>query len=368
MLNEQIANKIKTKISSLINQGLEIADAQKRIITINNSKTKKFRFNSDDYEVVKFNYIDKVAGYIVFNKTTKRMGQIKPLISSIAELVLYQSLLIEQIPGEEERLDKFIYEVLCGIDQNEEAVLAESKLFGIRLIDPEVVVVIHINDSILLESHKNPVIKYEDTVSRYKSNIRRAFESFYTTNPEHIIAYLGQNHFCIIRSLAGPNMEENIVSFKKTIRSFYQIVSSEIKQSCLMGIGNYYPGIEGLRHSYEEALSAIEIGSRTWNSEGVYHIDDFGVVAPLFAGINEHSINFSKELLKKINQNEETIKTLEVYFDFDMNLTRAAEKLHIHRNTLIYRFDRIAEILDLDPRNFEDAVRIKLAMLYPKLI
>lgn len=368
MLNEQIAKKIKAKIISLIHQEIEIANAQKQIITVSGLKTKKNRFNPDNYELVKFNYLDKTVGYIILNKAAKKMAQIKPLISSIAELVLYQSLLIEQIPGEEERLDKFIYEVLCGTNQDRETILAKSKLFGIKLIDPKVIIVIHINDLTLLESHKNPVIEYEDTVSRYKSNIRRAFESFYTTNPEHTIAYLGKNHFCIIRSLAGSSVEENIASFKKTIRSFYQIVSSEIKQSCFMGVGNYYPGVEGLRHSYEEALSAIEIGSRTWNSEGVYHIDDFGVVAPLFAGINEYSINFSKELLKKIDQSEETMKTLEVYFNLDMNLTRTAEKLHIHRNTLIYRFDRITEILNLDPRNFEDAVRIKLAMLYPKLV
>ena len=51
-----------------------------------------------------------------------------------------------------------------------------------------------------------------------------------------------------------------------------------------------------------------------------------------------------------------------------MSLNRTAEELKIHRNTLVYRLDRITETLSLDPRNFDDAVQIKLAILFTKFL
>ena len=135
-----------------------------------------------------------------------------------------------------------------------------------------------------------------------------------------------------------------------------------------MGVGNYHPGLEGLRQSYHEAGSAIELGAQTWDTDRVYHIDDFGVVAPLLSGVDESNIYFSRELLQRLGENTEIIQTLEAFFDFDMSLTRTAEKLGIHRNTLVYRLDRITDTLSLDPRAFDDAVQIKLAILYNRFV
>ena len=57
-------------------------------------------------------------------------------------------------------------------------------------------------------------------------------------------------------------------------------------------------------------------------------------------------------------------KTVEVFLDSNMSLTKTSKILKIHRNTLVYRLDKITENLGLDPRNFEDAVQLKLAMLF----
>jgi carbohydrate diacid regulator len=135
-----------------------------------------------------------------------------------------------------------------------------------------------------------------------------------------------------------------------------------------VGVGNYHPGLEGLRQSYQEALSAIELGAQMWDQDRIYHIDDFGVVAPLLSGVDESNIYFSRELLEKLGENSEIIQTLEAFFNFNMSLTQTSKHLNIHRNTLVYRLDRINDTLGLDPRNFDDAVQIKLAILFNKFV
>jgi carbohydrate diacid regulator len=57
------------------------------------------------------------------------------------------------------------------------------------------------------------------------------------------------------------------------------------------------------------------------------------------------------------------LKTVKAYFAENLNLTKAAERLHIHRNTLIYRLGKIKDLTGLDPEQFEDAVQIRLALI-----
>ena len=163
-------------------------------------------------------------------------------------------------------------------------------------------------------------------------------------------------------------MSAGLESFKKSLNAIYSILKSELKLPTTVGVGNYHPGLEGLRQSFHEAISAIELGAQTWDTDRIYHIDDFGVVAPLLSGVDESNIYFSRELLDRLGENNEIIQTLEAFFNFDMSLTRTAETLKIHRNTLVYRLDRITETLGLDPRAFDDAVQIKLAILYNRFV
>ncbi len=367
MLNPQTASRIRSKVADLIDQDLTITDADGQVL-IGGEHEPGTKLNPSDLGGVEVRYGNKIVGFIILEKPVPDQDRIAPLLRSIAELVLHQTLLMEQIPNQEERLDKFVYDLLHSPISDEAVVKAEARLFKIELDKPKLAIAVYIDDPVLIGPNRDPSSDYEVTIARYKSSLNRSLESFYTTSHDHVVAYLGQNHFVILKGFNGGPIEESVANFKKSIQSFYQIVKGEIKYSTTMGVGNFAPAIAGLRQSYSEGISAIEIGSQMWDTDRVYHIDDFGVVAPLLSGVDENNIHFSRELLDRINQNGETIKTLEAYFGFDMSLTKTAESLGVHRNTLVYRLDRIAETLELDPRNFDDAVQIKLAMLYPKFV
>jgi carbohydrate diacid regulator len=314
-------------------------------------------------------YGGNIVGYVVLDREMPNHDEIAPLIRSISELIMHQSVLIDQLPQQDERLDKFINDILTAGDNNGRMVSAEAKLFDINITQPRIVIVLHIEDPVLT-GHERDEGDRELRISRYRFNINRALQSYYTSSKNNIIAYLGNNMFCVLKDLndAQENIEESLEKFKRSINTIYEIFRSELKVPATVGIGNYHPGVDGLKVSYQEAVSAIELGAQNWDKNRVYHIDDFGVVAPLLSGVDESNIYFSRDLLEKLGEQQGVIQTLESFFNNNMGLTQTAEELNIHRNTLVYRLDRIAETLNLDPRNFDDAVQIKLAILFNKFV
>lgn len=371
MLNQQIADKICAKVSALVNQDLRLTDAQGQPMSQTSAlKPQPVNIAAVPW-AIPFSYGGATVGYIVLDTEMPNHAEIAPLIRSIAELVMHQSLVLEQIPHQDERLDKFIYDLLNQPQPDWNLLAAEARLFDIELDRPRIAIVINIDDPSLTARFQDPSGDREVRLTRYKFGITRALNSFYTSSRENVVSYLGGTSFCILKDLVSSgdaDLDVSLENFKKSLSVIYGILKSELKPPSTVGVGNYHPGLEGLRQSYHEATSAIELGAQTWDVDRIYHIDDFGVVAPLLSGVDENNIYFSRELLDRVGENHEIIQTLEAFFSFDMSLTRTAEMLKIHRNTLVYRLDRITETLGLDPRVFDDAIQIKLAILYSRFV
>lgn len=370
MLNQPIAETIHTKVGSLVSQPLSLTDPSGRVLVSSLLEPPELINLADATWAIAFAHHGQTVGWIVLEQPLANHQEMAPLIRSIAELVLQQAITIDQLPQDEERLDQFIYDLLYQPDYDLSVLTGEGRLFGFNLADPRAAVVLRINDP-SLASENEPADGRELRLNRYRFGIRRAFNSFYTGSHESTVSYLGENLFCVLKDLRTDEpLEESIAAFKHSLETIYGILKAEIKQPSLIGVGNYHPGGDGLRLSFREALNAIELGRQTWEEEAerIYHIDDFGVVAPLLSGVDADNIAFSRELLGRLGSNREIIQTLEVFFAANMSLTHAAATLKIHRNTLVYRLDRIHELLNLDPRAFNDAVQIRLAILYKKFV
>ena len=371
MLSQQIADKIRAKVSTLVSQELRVTDAAGTTLSTTSSlSAEAIDLTKIDW-AIPFSYGGNVVGYIVLAEEMPNHNEIAPLIRSIAELVMHQSIVLEQIPRQDERLDKFIYDLLNQPQPDWGLLAAEARLFDIELERPRIAIVIQIDDPMLVARLQDPTNDREVRLTRYKFGITRALNSFYTSSRENVVCYLGGTSFGILKDLVTDtesDLAASLDAFKKSLNAIYAILKSELKLTTTVGVGNYHPGLEGLRQSYHEAISAIELGAQTWDVDRIYHIDDFGVVAPLLSGVDESNIYFSRELLERLGENIEIIQTLEAFFNFDMSLTRTADQLKIHRNTLVYRLDRITDTLGLDPRAFDDAVQIKLAILYNRFV
>lgn len=367
MLTQSIADKIHTKVAGLVDQPLSVTDANGTILATSDPKVDESTDIDATPWAIKLIQNNETIGFVVLSKKMPNHEEIAPLIQSISELILHQSLLIERLPHQEERLDKFIYDLLTGSLTDFATISAEAKLFDIDFDVARLALVVTVDDPVLTGQIRD-MSDRELRITRYKFGLNRGLNSYYTTTTNNVIAYLGHNSFGILKELGDEDITTSPERFKRSTGTLYGILKSEIKQPVTIGVGNYHPGADGLRQSYDEAVSALELGSQTWDDNRVYHIDDFGVVAPLLSGVDETNTYFSRELLEKLSTHDHVLETLESFFRNNMALTQTANELGIHRNTLVYRLERITEALQLDPRVFEDAVQIKLAMLFARFV
>jgi carbohydrate diacid regulator len=134
-----------------------------------------------------------------------------------------------------------------------------------------------------------------------------------------------------------------------------------------VGIGRYHPGVCGLARSYQDARAALSLGSRFHGQNGVHCLDSLGIAA--FVGVSDErtKIDLATYLLSPLDHEPELLETLNVFFAADCSPSQTAARVSIHRNTLSYRFDKITSLTGLDPRRFDDAVQIRLALLLRSL-
>ena len=156
MLSQQIANKICAKVSALVNQELRLTDAQGGALSQTSGlKPEQIDLASVGHAIA-FSYGGNIVGYIVLEAEMPNHEEIAPLIRSIAELVMHQSLVLEQIPHQDERLDKFIYDLLNQPQPDWNLLAAEARLFDIELDRPRIAIVIQIDDPSLTSRYHDP--------------------------------------------------------------------------------------------------------------------------------------------------------------------------------------------------------------------
>jgi carbohydrate diacid regulator len=142
------------------------------------------------------------------------------------------------------------------------------------------------------------------------------------------------------------------------------LADAKLDQPVTIGIGQYYPDLGGLRKSYQDAKLALEVGAKVWGTGRVYHIKQVGMFITLAGTSQDRKAELAHQILSPLLRDEQLFKTVQTFLACGLNLTDAAEKLHIHRNTLIYRLDKTKKLINLDPRHFDDALQIKLGLMF----
>lgn len=309
---------------------------------------------------------DKVAILILQDNQTD-LGEYIPLIKSFAELLIQQYY--ETNKPVLDSTDQFITKLLNNSSpQDFPFYESEAKVLGYDLSSKRIGIVVHLGgfwDKCLL-SIDQPSFERDQVIKNAKKNIETAINSFFSRNNDIIIAYLGNDKFVVFKRVSGED-EESVRNFlKKSYKAIFEPLKNYRIENVAVGYGNAYTGIEGLISAYKEANLSLELGQKLWGDNKSYFFEDLGILSVLGEGNREKNLQFANQMLSKM-RSEDLHETLECFFDQNLNLTETAEKLGVHRNTIIYRLNQISKILGADPRIFDQALTIKIALLIRKL-
>lgn len=227
---------------------------------------------------------------------------------------------------------------------------------------------------LVINIEANEVDKFEDMIiGKYKmeniaqKGVEIVYEMSYKANGE-ITSFYRNNRIIV---LVGQNEDRppiTVSEAKQYATDLHEKLVERLKKSFLIGIGQQYRSIGTLYKSFSEANEMIRLMQQMNEINVVSHFEDYSVYHLLDANINSAELeDFFYKCLGKIYEHDKLngtsyISTLENYFYNNQNVSETSKAMFLHRNTLIYRIEKIKEILNTDLKSSEELLRIQIAL------
>ncbi len=176
-------------------------------------------------------------------------------------------------------------------------------------------------------------------------------------------SYLGRNRYaiCINTNAFVTGMDPKLKEITGALKELDKRLGM-INMTCSAGLGMPGNTLKSLRESFLEAKESLDMSNRVGDPEiQIMFVRDWG--------LRYFTNSIPKDTVRKFMKQNPNLcrayraemgETLDAFFDENCSLQKAADRLNIHKNTLIYRLKKIRETTGLDPQNFDDAVRLRL--------
>ena len=186
-------------------------------------------------------------------------------------------------------------------------------------------------------------------------------------NPEtDMITEVGHHAVAMLKSVEE---ESDFSEIEEYANAFESSLLTETGTTVNIGISDPRQDLSAIPEAFAEARTAINVGRIYHGNRHVFVyrnllLERFLSDVSPDLGANYNARIFNRKTARLFN--DEMIHTIETFFDNSLNLSETARKLYIHRNTLVYRLEKVQHSIGLDLRNFDDAVTFKMMMLLGK--
>lgn len=316
-----------------------------------------------------------IYGYIVVWQTVQELTEFDYIaLEQASPIMALEMIKAKEIEDVKLKIrHDFFDDLLTGKITSSETIQTLCNLHGLNFTFMYYCIVIHIE--------YGELDKYDDMVARkfqFDHNIKKCIELVY----EHANKANGEIT-CFHRSnrliiLVGQNNNRASISINEAKQYAYDVQSLLSKQisntTFLMGIGRQYSSINSIHKSFSEANEAIRLLQKFNEKDRVAHFEDHSVYHFLDTNIKDIELDdFFMKCLGKLYEHDTMhstsyLTTLENYFMTNLNISETAKVMFLHRNTLIYRIEKIKEIMDTDLKNSEELFQIQLALKIFRLL
>ena len=159
------------------------------------------------------------------------------------------------------------------------------------------------------------------------------------------------------------------VELEKIAQNLYNLLTEEGEEGVLIAYGTIVNDIKEVSKSYKEAKLALDVGKIFFSERNVIAYSALGIGRLIY----QLPIPLCKMFIREIFEgkspddfDEETLTTINKFFENNLNVSETSRQLYIHRNTLVYRLDKLQKSTGLDLRVFEDAITFKIALMVVK--
>lgn len=157
----------------------------------------------------------------------------------------------------------------------------------------------------------------------------------------------------------------------KIALSIEEAINSELMVKTVIGVGTPSKHIREIADRYKEARVAIEVGEVFDTDKTVINYESLGIGRLIYQLPTTLCEMFLSEVFKKNpieSLDQETLYTIDKFFENNLNVSETSRKLFVHRNTLVYRLEKIKKLTGLDLREFDHAIVFKVALMVKKYL
>lgn len=186
-------------------------------------------------------------------------------------------------------------------------------------------------------------------------------------NKDYVIS-IGENDVVLVKDVKGGVEQKEL---EKTAHSIVDTISAEFFLTVTIGIGSVSENIKDLASAFRESQVAIEVGKVFDTKKSVISYENLGIGRLIYQLPTTLCEMFLQEVFKKgslESLDHETLMTIQAFFENNLNVSETSRKLFVHRNTLVYRLEKIRKITGLDLREFEHAITFKVALMVKKYL
>lgn len=206
-----------------------------------------------------------------------------------------------------------------------------------------------------------------DNLSVNELNVRDIIEGLFPDTSKDFVITVDSENIVLVKELEADGNEDP----EEIAKSIADTVQAEALICVTVGIGTAVVGIRDLAKSYKEAQIAIEVGKAFDEDKHVVNYDNLGIGRLIYQLPTTLCELFLTEVFKNgsiDNLDRETLLTIEKFFENNLNVSETSRQLYVHRNTLVYRLDKVQKLTGLDLRRLDHAIVFQVAMMVKKYL
>ena len=185
---------------------------------------------------------------------------------------------------------------------------------------------------------------------------------------QDFVISVNETDIAVIKQITSNTTDEDL---EKLAHQMEDTLKNELFIKTVIGIGTVAEHLRSLADSYKEAQTAIDVGKVFDTEKSIINYENLGIGRLIYQLPTTLCEIFLSEVFKKNSidsLDQETLFTINKFFENNLNVSETSRKLFVHRNTLVYRLEKIKKLTGLDLRQFDHAIVFKVALMVRKYL
>lgn len=193
--------------------------------------------------------------------------------------------------------------------------------------------------------------------------VTELLKGMFTTQSGDYITAVDESSIILIKNVEADSSPEALSEVADTIVA---MMNAEAMLNVKVAYGTVVQELKDVSKSYKEAKMALDVGKIFYAEKNVVAYSALGIGRLIY----QLPVNLCKIFIDEIfgdvellDLDEETLTTINKFFENNLNVSETSRQLFVHRNTLVYRIEKLQKSTGLDLRNFDDALTFKIALM-----